>query len=582
MNLKQINKQIKEAVEKLPMGLCKLSPEMLTGDSIRALQAGIISSANLIESTNAVIKLLSEEVQNLRDDLNELKGEQGKPKIRPQSKPSDEKDSSGDDDEGGGTEAKSPDISSETERNPKEKTRKQRVTNADIKITKSQIVTLDRSTLPSDAIFKGYQPYIVQDIKFELDNIEYKREEYYSPSTQRSYVAELPVDYNGSGYGFNIKAIIIALHHQGKMTQQSIHEFLSNTAGTQIAKSTISRILTDDLEVFHQEKADIVSAGLSATSYIHVDDTGARVNGQNNYVHVLCSPYFTGYFTREHKDRLTILEILGQGIIRHAFVETSFDLMLAMGVSNKVINQLQSLSNQELSTEELTLVLQKMFGDDGHATAKRIIIEASAIIAYQQMPQAIQILVCDDAPQFKQITEILALCWVHAGRHYKKLTPVMPEHKQILDIFITKLWKYYHQLRAFQENPLPELQLPLSLRFDELFSTITGYDDLDERIAKTRSQKENLLVVLEHPEVPLHNNPAELDARIQARRRDISYQTQNPKGTEAKDTLMSVVKTAIKLKVSAFAYIKDRVSKVMEMPSLASMIQNLAVGVPSE
>ena len=89
-------------------------------------------------------------------------------------------------------------------------------------------------------------------------------------------------------------------------------------------------------------------------------------------------------------------------------------------------------------------------------------------------------------------------------------------------------------------------------------------------------------MVLEHPEVPLHNNPAELDARIQARRRDISYQTQNPKGTEAKDTLMSVVKTAIKLKVSAFAYIKDRVSKVMEMPSLASMIQNLAVGVPSE
>ena len=183
-------------------------------------------------------------------------------------------------------------------------------------------------------------------------------------------------------------------------------------------------------------------------------------------------------------------------------------------------------------------------------------------------------------PGFKQITEILALCWVHAGRHYKKLIPVIPEHKQLLDDFITKLWAYYHQL-GFQKNPLPELQLSLSLKFDELFSTITGYNDLDERIAKTRSQKESLLVVLEHPDVPLHNNPAELDARVQARRRDISLQTQNSKGTAAKDTFMSIVQTAIKLKVNAFAYIKDRVSKTMKMASLSSVIQNSAFGAPS-
>lgn len=581
MNLKIINKQIKEAVDKLPTELCKLSPAMLTEESIRTLQAGITSSANLIEATNAVIKTLAEEVQNLRDDLNKLKGEQGKPNIRPQAKPKDKNHSSGDNDNEGGPGTTSPNISSEDERKPQDKSRKQRRTNSDVKITRSEIVTIDKATLPSDAIFKGYQPYIVQDIKFELDNVEYKREEYYSPSMQRSFVAALPVDYNGSGYGFNIKAMIITLHHQGKMTQQGIHEFLSNAAGTQIAKSTISRILTDELEVFHHEKDAIVASGLLATNYVHIDDTGGRVNGQNNYVHVLSSPYFTGYFTRKHKDRLTILEILGEGIVKHAFTIATDDLMLEMGASNKVIKQLQSLANQELSTEELALVLQNMFGADGHATAKKIITEASAIIAYQQMPQAVQILVCDDAPQFKQITEILALCWVHAGRHYKKLIPVIPEHKQMLDDFITKLWAYYHQLLAFQKNPLPALQLPLSLKFDELFSTITGYNDLDERIAKTKSQKESLLVVLEHPDVPLHNNPAELDARVQARRRDISFQTQNSKGTAAKDTFMSVVQTAIKLKVNVFAYIKDRISKTMEMASLSSIIQNSAVGVPS-
>jgi hypothetical protein len=41
---------------------------------------------------------------------------------------------------------------------------------------------------------------------------------------------------------------------------------------------------------------------------------------------------------------------------------------------------------------------------------------------------------------------------------------------------------------------------------------VTGYDELDQRIARTKADKTYLLMALEHPEVPLHNNPAELDA----------------------------------------------------------------------
>ena len=157
----------------------------------------------------------------------------------------------------------------------------------------------------------------------------------------------------------------------------------------------------------------------------------------------------------------------------------------------------------------------------------------------------------------------IILCWVHAGRHYKKLNPVVPENKVLTDAFITKLWEYYHKLLDYKNAPQPMSQLVLWLEFDELFGTITGYNDLDERIAKTRSQKENLLVVLEHPEIPLHNNPAELGARAQARRRDISLQTINEKGTTAKDAWMTVVHTAMQLKVNVFKYIKDRISKTI-------------------
>ena len=107
-----------------------------------------------------------------------------------------------------------------------------------------------------------------------------------------------------------------------------------------------------------------------------------------------------------------------------------------------------------------------------------------------------------------------------------------------------------------------------------LFSTITGYEQLDERIKKTRLKKDSLLLVLKHPALPLHNNASVLGARTQARYRDISFHTINEKGTEAKNTFMTIGSTAKKLMVNSYQYILDRVSNKFEMPSLASLIEN--------
>lgn len=53
----------------------------------------------------------------------------------------------------------------------------------------------------------------------------------------------------------------------------------------------------------------------------------------------------------------------------------------------------------------------------------------------------------------------------------------------------------------------------LRLEFDELFATRTGYAALDDRIVKTGAEKDELLTVLSVPDVPLHNNASELQAR---------------------------------------------------------------------
>ena len=192
-------------------------------------------------------------------------------------------------------------------------------------------------------------------------------------------------------------------------------------------------------------------------------------------------------------------------------------------------------------------------------------LEAAAIAGYHADKESpvVRLLICDDAQKFKLLTEELALCWIHQGRNYKKLTPFVDYHRQQLETFSGKFWDFYDQRLGFRQSPVPFEQKRLSEEFDPLFSTTTGYDALDEQIAKTLAKKSNLLMVLSHPEIPLHNNPAELAARVGVRKRDVSFGPRTRDGTKAWDTFMSEAKTAKKLGVNFIAYIHDRISGAM-------------------
>ena len=73
-------------------------------------------------------------------------------------------------------------------------------------------------------------------------------------------------------------------------------------------------------------------------------------------------------------------------------------------------------------------------------------------------------------------------------------------------------------------------------------------------------------MVLAHPEIPLHNNPAELGARARVRKRDVSFGPRTREGAKAWDTFMTLAATATKLGVSFYHYIHDRVSGASQMP----------------
>ena len=101
-----------------------------------------------------------------------------------------------------------------------------------------------------------------------------------------------------------------------------------------------------------------------------------------------------------------------------------------------------------------------------------------------------------------------------------------------------------------------------------------GYIQLNKRLAKTLADQWRLLVVLDHPEVPLHNNLAELGARQRVRKRDVSFGPRTDAGRIAWDTFMTVAETAKKLDISFYAYVQDRISTTLEMPSLADIIRS--------
>jgi hypothetical protein len=516
----------------------------------------IIKLLNIIEGLQTEIRLLKEENQRLRDENNRLKGEQGKPNIKGNIKKPDSKD-----------------ISSEKERYEKKEWKKGSKKEK-INITREVLIEVDKSKLPSDAKFKGYEYSIVQDIKIELDNILFRKEKYYSASEKKTYIGENPSGYEGD-FGPGIKSEVITQHYRCNMTEPKILEYLEEI-GVYISAGEISNLLIKDKEEYHKEKEDIYKAGINSSSYQNIDDTKTRENGKSQHCHIIGNENCTCYFTTEKKDRLTVLEVLMN--FREVKYLVNDETIRNLEIFKMPVHVFEKIKNfpwnKELSEEEFKELMEKEFPTLGKNHRTRL-LEAAGIAYYHNQLEfpIIELLVCDDAPQFKFLTEELGLCWVHEGRHYKKLEPKIAYHREILDSFIGKFWEYYKKLLKYKLEPKEDIRIELSKEFDELFSTVTGYDSLDKRIALTKEKKENLLKVLFHPEIPLHNNSVEIEARIIARLRDISFGTRTNEGTKARDTFLTLLATTKKLGLSFYRYIYDRVTKTFAIPNLGDLIK---------
>jgi hypothetical protein len=515
---------------------------------------------NLIEKLTADLRDAQAEIQRFRDEVNRLKGEQGKPEIK-------------------GNKPKPPmaDHSSEKERHkPRERHKSSK--KANIVIDREQKLVVDRSILPEDAEFKGYEDVVVQDIKITTDNVLFHKEKYYSPSTHQSYLAELPRGYSGQ-YGPGVQALCLVLYYGIQASEPKILEFFANV-GIQISKGEISNWLIQDRESFHVEKDAVYEAGLKSSAYQQADDTLTRVDGQNHNCHVLCNPVYTAYHTRAGKDRLSVLDVLRNGRARIFRVNSE-----ALGYMERQLKWSKAawgilqgwVAERDLDEEAFLTRLDTELPGLGKQHRK-VLIDAAAVAAYHAETgfPVVKVLICDDAPQFNWLTDEMGLCWIHEGRHYKKLSPIVPLHREQLDDFLKRFWEYYDRLLAYREKPTPDERSRLETEFDRLFMTKTGYEELDKRIAKTLAKKDSLLLVLKYPELPLHNNASELGARQRVRKRDVSFGPRTQAGVRAWDTFATLAATSKKLGVSFYQYIHDRISGENKIPPLADLVTKAA------
>src|SRR6266480_3059716 len=516
---------------------------------------------NVVETQQVKLAEQAEEIQRLRDEISRLKGEQGKPKIKANTSATD--------------------LSSEKERRqpkPHRKSSKQ----AHIQIDRVEVMTVDQEHLPADAVFKGYVDVVVQDLEIRSDNVQFRKEKYYSPSQKRTYLAPLPAGYHGQ-FGPKVRAWVLAMYYGGQMSEPKLLEVLQ-TAGLQISAGQLSDLLIKDQEVFHAESAAVLQAGLSSSPWQHLDSTGTRVNGHNQQCHVLCNLFYTAYCTLPCKDRMTMLRVLQGGcdpVFRYN--DLALELMRQLAITDKWTSLLPTVlpHDQDITEKALDLVLNVHLPKLGVNLRKRV-KEALAIAAYRTQTSypVVRLLLCDDASQFNALTAELALCWIHEYRHYKKLIPRFAHHCHLLQDFDKAFWKLYQNLLEYRDHPSPTLATALEASFDQLFGQTSGYQLLDECKKRTLAKKHQLLMVLSHPEILLHNNPAELGARQRVRKRDVSLQARTREGIGAWDTFETLVCTAKKLGVNFFRYVYDRIAQTNTLPSLANLIGERAQDLP--
>ncbi len=497
---------------------------------------------------------LVETVQQLRDEIAVLKGQKPRPQIKPSCLESSTPPTGPEGDAGQQT-GKRPGSA----KRPK---------NSQLTIHKEETLHMDE--LPCGGVVKGYEPYVVQDLLIRSENTRYWRARYELPDGG-SILAPLPAHVIGH-FGATLVCYILEQYHDAQVTQplllQQLHDF-----DVDISAGQLNHILTENKEDFHEEKFELLLAGLTASQWVGADDTGARHQGKNNYCTSIGNDFFTYFETRGSKSRLNFLEVMHGAERIYALNAAALTYWEEHGLATAVVRKLSQGSSQFTTEEawqcrlqelEITIPLHVRLATEGALLG--------GLVARGVSPDLI--VLSDGAGQF--VVFVHAGCWIHAERPLQRMVPHNEEHRTAIEEMRGQIWDFYQGLKAHRAQPDCTQKPVLEARFDVLCEQRTPYPNINGVVKEIRHHKADLLRVLDRPEVPLHNNGSETDIREYVKRRKISGSTRSEDGRRCRDTFASLKKTCRKLGITFWKYLKDRIQGLGEIPRLGEVIRERA------
>lgn len=425
---------------------------------------------------------------------------------------------------------------------------------------------------PPGSVFKGYEDFVVQDLIIRPEVIRYRRERWQTPDGQNR-VAGLPADVRpDSHFGPTLIAFIIHQYHHQHVTQPLLWEQLDQL-GIDISTGQLSRILTEGKDAFHQEKAELLPVGLEVSTYVQVDDTGARHRGHNGFCTHIGNELFAYFESTDSKSRQNFLEVLRGAATDYTINDFAVAYWQRQKLAQAVIERLSGGA--------------AWFADEGawrgylalhDVTTERHIRIATegallgSLIAHGVSPELT--VLSDGAGQFDVLVH--ALCWLHVERPLGRLVPHNEKHRQAIERIRQGIWDLYAGLKAYRQGPTPAARAALEAQFDSLVAERTDYPSIDGVLKGMAADRAKLLLVLERPEVPLHNNLSEGHVRDYVKKRKISGSTRSASGRQARDTFASLKKTCRRLGVNFWAYLQDRVRGLGQVPRLPGLIRQKA------
>lgn len=511
----------------------------------------------LVDRMLRVIEAQQVEIRALRDEIGRLKGLPRRPTIRPST-----------------LNAPHPDPEHKKKRRGKRPGSAKRRKTAELEIHDTIPLPLDG--LPEGTQQNGYEDFVVQDLKIEAHNVRYRRLRYLLPDGT-SRTAPLPAHVQGH-FGAELRRYVLYQHHQNGVTQPLIHEELLDL-GIDISAGQIDRLLTEGHESFHEEKDALLPAAREVSRYFQADDTGARHRGKNAYTTVIANPFFASFTTTPSKSRVNFLKLLAAPHEEYVWNEDALGYATSQGISLTLRARLTGVVCRGGRTVvgekawQRQLAAWKIRGDE----PRRIVTEAALVGTLMHHGLYVgQPMVSDDAGQFKILGFLHGLCWLHAERSLRKLVALSPREQKAIDGVRDAVWKYYQRLVTYRQSPTPRRKAALERDFDRLFQRRTGFADLNEALRRIHQKRNDLLLALERPEIPLHNNVSESDIREWAKRRKISAGTRSELGRRCRDTFISLKKTCRKLGVSFWRYLQDRIRQAHEVLRLPELIRQAA------